>query len=263
MKPSAFDYERPKDIPGALKLLNAESKFLAGGQSLGPMLNLRIVHPSLLVDVSGIDELKQVGDEKDSVTLGACITHSQIEDGRVPDPSRGLMRHVASRIAYRAVRNRGTIGGSLSHADPAADWPSALALLNGVAIVQGQKGKREIPLDRFVTGLFTTALQDGEILAAIRIPKLSAKARWGWWKFTRKAGEFAQAIGAALHDPERGVSRAVIGALRAAPLVIANARQCDPAAEAAKVCSDPYERQLHAVALKRAIAQLEQEPQWR
>ena len=140
MKSAAFDYERPKDVSGALKLLTGESKLLAGGQSLGPMLNLRIVHPSLLIDVRGIDELKQVKEEQGSVTLGACITHSQIEDGRVPDSSRGLMRHVASRIAYRAVRNRGTIGGSLSHADPAADWPTALALLNGVAIVQGQKG---------------------------------------------------------------------------------------------------------------------------
>jgi len=259
MKPAAFDYERPKDIPDALKLLTGESKLLAGGQSLGPMLNLRIVHPTLLIDVRAIDELKQVKEEPGSVTLGACITHSQIEDARVPDPSRGLMRQVASRIAYRAVRNRGTIGGSLSHADPAADWPSALALLNGVAIVRGLKGKREIALDQFVTGLFTTALKDGEVLTAIRIPKLSAKARWGWWKFTRKAGEFAQAIGAALHDPERGVSRAVIGAVRGAPHVIADARECDPAAEAAKTCSDPYERQLHAVALKRAISQLERD----
>jgi aerobic carbon-monoxide dehydrogenase medium subunit len=259
MKAAAFDYERPKDVRGALKLVTAESKVLAGGQSLGPMLNLRIVHPSLLIDVRGIDELKQVKDEKDGVTLGACITHSQIEDGRVPDPSRGLMREVASRIAYRAVRNRGTIGGSLSHADPAADWPTALALMSGVAIVQGKNGRREIALDQFVTGLFTTALQDDEILTAIRISKMSAKARWGWWKFTRKAGEFAQSIGAALDDPERGVSRAVIGAVRGAPHVIANARQCDPPAEAAKVCSDPYERQLHAVALKRAISQLERD----
>ena len=260
MKPAPFDYERPKDVPGALKLLGTGSRLLAGGQSLGPMLNLRIVHPSLLVDVRGIDQLKQAREEQGSVTLGACITHSQIEDGSVPDPSRGLMRQVASRIAYRAVRNRGTIGGSLSHADPAADWPSALALLNGVAIVQGQKGSREIALETFVTGLFTTALQDGEILTAIRVPKLSAKARWGWWKFTRKAGEFAQAIGGALHDPERGVSRAVIGAVRGAPHVVADARRCDPAAEAAKVCTDPYERQLHAVALERALSQLERDP---
>ena len=259
MKSAAFDYERPKDVPGALKLLTGESKLLAGGQSLGPMLNLRIVHPSLLIDVRGIDELKQAREEKESVTLGACITHSQIEDGGVADPSRGLMRHVASRIAYRAVRNRGTIGGSLSHADPAADWPTALALLNGVAIVQGRKGTREIALDQFVTGLFSTALRDDEILTAIKIQKLSAKARWGWWKFTRKAGEFSQAIGGALHDPERGVSRAVIGAVRGAPHAVADARRCDPAAEAAKVCSDPYERQLHAVALRRAISQLERD----
>jgi len=259
MKSAAFDYERAKDIAGALKLLSAESKLLAGGQSLGPMLNLRIVHPSLLIDVRGIEELRQAREGEGSVTLGACITHSQIEDGRVPDPSRGLMRHVASRIAYRAVRNRGTIGGSLSHADPAADWPTALALLNGVAIIQGQKGTREIALDQFVTGLFATTLKDDEILTAIQIPKLSAKARWGWWKFTRKAGEFSQAIGGALHDPERGVSRAVIGAVRGAPHLVADAGRCDPAAEAAKVCSDPYERQLHAVALRRAISQLERD----
>ena len=103
MKPAPFDYERPKDLAGALKLLTGESKLLAGGQSLGPMLNLRIVHPSLLVAVRGIDELRQVKEEQGSVTLGACVTHSQVEDGRVPDPSRGLMRQVASRIArFRA-----------------------------------------------------------------------------------------------------------------------------------------------------------------
>jgi carbon-monoxide dehydrogenase medium subunit len=254
MKPSAFDYERPKEISAALKLLTGESKLLAGGQSLGPMLNLRIVHPSLLIDVRGIDELKQVEDEKDSVTLGACITHSQIEDGRVPDPSRGLMGHVASRIAYRAVRNRGTIGGSLSHADPAADWPSALALLNGVAIVQGQTGKRQIALDRFVTGLFTTALRDGEILAAIRIPKLSAKARWGWWKFTRKAGEFAQAIGAVLQDPERGVWRAVI-ARCVRPAQIADALR-DPGGRGGEGRPRPYERRFTRLR-QAALAQLE------
>jgi len=189
------------------------------------------------------------------VTLGACITHAAIEDGRVPDPSRGLMRRVASNLAYRAVRNRGTIGGSLSHADPAADWPSALALLGGAAIIQNPKGKREVALERFVTGLFSTALSDDDLLIAVRLNKLSAKARWGYWKFCRKAGEFPQAIGGALHDPERGITRAVIGALRGAPHVIADARRCDPAAEAARLCGDPYERQLHAVALRRALAQ--------
>src|SRR3954462_15201918 len=99
------------------------------------MLNLRVVQPSLLVDLRSIDELKSFKDEKDSVTLGACITYAQIEDGKVPDPTGGFMREIASSTAYRAVRNRGTIGGSLVHADPAADWPSAPTLLGAVALV--------------------------------------------------------------------------------------------------------------------------------
>jgi aerobic carbon-monoxide dehydrogenase medium subunit len=256
MKPAAFDYERPGDVSSAISLLKNDCKILAGGQSLGPMLNLRVVQPALLVDIRTLEELKQVKEEKSSVTLGACVTHAEIEDGRVPDPSRGFMRHVAARIAYRAVRNRGTIGGSLAHADPQADWPTALALLGGFAVIQGREGRREVALERFVTGLFSTALSSNELLVGIRLKKLGAKARWSYWKFCRKAGEFPQAIGAALHDPESGGLRAVMGAVGGAPHVIEDARGCDPEAEAAKVCRDPYDRRLHAVALRRALSQL-------
>src|SRR3954469_3408334 len=218
MKAPAFDYARPRDVKSALDFLSENnSKAMAGSQSLGPMLNLRVVQPTLLVDLRHIEELKAFTEDKDGITLGACITHAQIEDGKVPDPSRGFMREVAGNIAYRAVRNRGTIGGSLVHADPAADWPSALFALGAVAIIAGPGGRREMPVERFVTGLFETDLRSGEILAAIRIPKLSARARTGYWKFCRKAGEFAQAIGAAVEDPERGFSRAVIGATATAP----------------------------------------------
>ena len=261
MKPARFDYERPASLADALNLIS-EGKPMAGGQSLGPMLNLRVVQPSRLVDVRLMDELRATSEDADSVILGASITHAQIEDRKVPDPSRGFMPFVASRIAYRAVRNRGTLGGSLAHADPAADWPTALALLGGTAIIQGKSGRREAPLDRFVTGLFSTVLQDGELLVAVKIPKLSAQARWGYWKFCRKAGEFAQAIGGALRDPATGRMRAVLGAVQGAPHVIADATRCDPEAEAAKVCSDPYDRRLHAVALARALSQLGEAPAW-
>ena len=253
MKAARFDYDRASTVT-----FLGEAKALAGGQSLGPMLNLRIAQPAKLVDVRQLPELRATSEDATSVTLGAAITHAEIEDRKVPDPSRGLMAFVASRIAYRAVRNRGTIGGSLAHADPAADWPTALALLGGTAIIQGKTGRREAPLDRFVTGLFSTVLADGELLVALRIPKLSAQARWGYWKFCRKAGEFANAIGGALRDPASGRTRAVIGALQRPPHVIADATRCDPEAEAAKLCSDPYDRRLHAVALARAIAQLEE-----
>ena len=266
MKAVAFDYERPRDLAEALKLLStSESKVLAGGQSLGPMLNLRVVQPALLVDLRGIEELKSFSEYKDSVTLGACITHAQIEDGRVPDPTRGFMREIASNIAYRAVRNHGTVGGSLAHADPAADWPSALMLLGATALIAGPGGRRELPVERFLTGLFETDLRNEEILVAVRVPRRSAAARFAYWKFCRKAGEFAQAIGAALHDPERGVARAVIGATRGAPHLLADAKTLLAKPEAqtllhavdtAGLGADAYNRQLHAVALRRAIEQL-------
>src|SRR5712671_1006740 len=198
MKASAFDYARPRELQEALKILseNENAKAAAGTQSLGPMLNLRVVQPSVLVDLRFIEELTGYSENKDSVTLGACITHAQIEDGEVPDPARGFMREIASNIAYRAVRNRGTIGGSLVHADPAADWPSALTLLDAVAIIAGLQGRREVSVERFITSLFQTDLNQEEILVAVRIPNRSAAARFGYWKFCRKAGEFPQAIGA-------------------------------------------------------------------
>jgi carbon-monoxide dehydrogenase medium subunit len=262
MKACAFDYARPRDVDEALKLLGQGGRPAAGTQSLGPMLNLRVVQASLLVDLRGIDELRDFKEDKESVTLGACITHAQIEDRRVPDPSRGLMPGVAADISYRAVRNRGTLGGSLAHADPAADWPSVLMVLGAMAIIAGPSGRRELPLHKFVTGLFETALAPGELLVSLRIPRLSANARAGYWKFCRKAGEFAQAIGAALDDPERGVSRAVIGATRGAPHLFSEAKDllksksCLAAADAAGLGDDPYNRQLHAVALRRAIERL-------
>jgi carbon-monoxide dehydrogenase medium subunit len=268
MKASAFDYARPQDVSQAIALLkNENAKAAAGTQSLGPMLNLRLVQPKLLVDLRFIEELKSFRDEKDSVTLGACVTHAQIEDGKVPDPTRGFMREIASNIAYRAVRNRGTIGGSLVHADPAADWPSALTLLGAVAIIAGPGGRRESPVDNFVTGLFQTDLTDEEILVAIRIPKRSAAARFGYWKFCRKAGEFPQAIGAALHDPERNEARTVVGATGGAPYLAVESEKLInksekqeslllAAVDAAGLKKDSYNRQLHAVALRRAIERL-------
>jgi carbon-monoxide dehydrogenase medium subunit len=266
MKACAFDYARPRDVGEALELLsNENAKAAAGTQSLGPMLNLRVVQPGLLVDLRAIEELRSVIETSENITLGACITHAEIEDGRVPDPTGGFMREVAANIAYRAVRNRGTIGGSLVHADPAADWPSALVLLGATAIVAGPAGRREIPVERFITGLFQTALEPIELLVGVRVPKRSAKARYGYWKFCRKAGEFAQAIGAALEDPERNEARAVIGATAGAPYVVSNAKELFKqqqkkawmaAADAAGLAGDPYLRQLHAVALERAAAKL-------
>jgi carbon-monoxide dehydrogenase medium subunit len=252
MKSCAFDYERPKDVAGALRLLSTDnSKPLAGSQSLGPMLNLRVIQPRLLVDLRFIPELQHFSENSENVILGACITHAQIEDGRVPDPTGGFLREVASNIAYRAVRNRGTVGGSLVHADPAADWPSTLTLLGAVALIAGPGGRREVPIEKFVTGIFETALKDGELLVAVRIPRRSKAARYGYWKFCRKAGEFPQAIGGALRDPERKETRTVVGATDGAPKLF-----LDLSPVISGIGKDAYARQLHAVALNRAVAKV-------
>src|SRR5262249_37896295 len=138
-------------------------------------------------------------------------------------------------------------GISLVHADPAADWPSALTLLGATALIAGPGGRREMPIERFLKGIFETDLSERELLVAVRIPKRSKAARYGYWKFCRKAGEFPQAIGGALTDPERKEARAVVGATDGAPQLFL---KLDP--DVSNIGKDAYDKQLHAVALKRA-----------
>jgi aerobic carbon-monoxide dehydrogenase medium subunit len=226
MKAAAFAYERPIDLSAALGLIakaDGTTKIIAGGQSLGPMLNLRLVEPNMIVDISGLSELKRADRNGDELVIGACVTHGDIEDGRIPDVTRGAMQRVASAIAYRAVRNRGTIGGSLSHADPAADWVSALSALGARIKLRSAAGVRDLAIEKFITGALESALQPGEIVEAVRVPVMTASARWGYVKASRKNGEFAHAIAAVLIDPEQATARIVIGALEAAPIVLSDA----------------------------------------
>ena len=146
------------------------------------MLNLRLVEPQLIVDITGLAELKQAERRGDELVLGACVTHADIEDGRVPDVTRGAMQGVAGNIAYRAVRNRGTIGGSLSHADPAADWVSALSALGAKLTLRSLAGARTVAMEDFIVGALESALRAGEILEAIHVPALPASAHWGYVK---------------------------------------------------------------------------------
>jgi len=225
MKPAPFDYQRPRDLPEALSLLaetSQSSKIIAGGQSLGPMLNLRLVEPELIVDISALAELKVAECRADELVLGACITHADIEDGRVPDVTRGAMRGVAANIAYRAVRNRGTLGGSLGHADPAADWVCALAALGARLKLRSSGATRLLDVDNFIVSALESAIRPGEIIETIHVPALPASAQWGYFKSCRKTGEFAHAIAAVVIDPPTGTARLVIGAIEAAPIIIKN-----------------------------------------
>jgi aerobic carbon-monoxide dehydrogenase medium subunit len=273
MKAAAFAYERPTDLSAALALMTKAgetAKIIAGGQSLGPMLNLRLVEPDMIIDISGLSELKRAERDGDELVIGACVTHGDIEDGRIPDVTRGAMQRVASAIAYRAVRNRGTIGGSLSHADPAADWVSSLSGLGARVTLRSAAGVRNLAIEKFITGALESALQPGEIVEAVRVPVMAPSARWGYVKACRKIGEFAHAIAAVLIDPERATARVVLGALEAAPIVLSDAsalfggrvtgdfkHHFDPRAADAVLTkagvADAVDRHIHVAVLGRAI----------
>ena len=273
MKAAAFAYERPSDLTAALALMaeaKETTKIIAGGQSLGPMLNLRLVQPELIIDIAGLAELKRVKRSGDELVIGACVTHGDIEDGRIPDVTRGAMQRVASAIAYRAVRNRGTIGGSLSHADPAADWVSALPALGAKVRLRSVNGLRDLPVEDFITGALEAALQPGEIVEAVCVPVMRRSARWGYVKACRKPGEFAHAIAAVMIDPEAGSARVVIGAIEAAPIVLGDAallfggriagnfrEQFDPRIADALLIKAGFDtaadRHIHVTVLHRAI----------
>jgi carbon-monoxide dehydrogenase medium subunit len=273
MKAPAVDYVRPRSLAEAIDRLvksNGEARVLAGGQSLVAMMNLRVASPGLLIDIARLPELAVTSEEGETVTLGACVTHAAIEDGRVADPSRGLMPRVAATLAYRAIRTRGTIGGSLALSDPAAEWPAVLTALDAEVVVCGAGGRRAIRCIEFTTGIFETRLAADEIIESVRVPKLSADARWGYLKLCRKAGEFADALAVVVADRARGHWRVVLGAANGAPLVLhetsrlvseggrgdisgAVAVDLD---RAANRHFEEFQRNLHTAAAMRAVRQV-------
>ena len=266
MKAAPFAYARAHNAAHAVELLGTTegfAKIIAGGQSLGPMLNLRLVEPDLLVDVRTCPDLRGCRDDGDSFLYGAAVTHSEMEDGVVPDPCHGWLAAAARRIAYRAVRNRGTIGGSIAHADPAADWLVVLLLLGAETVVLGPEGTRTLPLAEFVAGPFFTALGAGEVLVAIRIPRRSERVRYGYRKTAIRVGEFATAFCVALDDPERRESRAVVGAIERPPIAIDDLSNVSDTASAEAFISarvpglDAPTVRLHAVTLCRTVRDLE------
>jgi carbon-monoxide dehydrogenase medium subunit len=259
MKPASFAYARPGSWSEALQLVAAGARPGAGTQSLGPLLNLRLAQPDTIADLRHLPDYAGVAVEAGVVRIGAGTTHAAIEDGAVPGRVGEIMAAVARGIAYRPVRNRGTIGGSLAHADPAADWVAVLPALGGAAVALGPRGERRIALAGFVKGIFETALAADELLRAIEVPVLPAEARWGHWKFCRKVGEFSKATACVLALPGRA-PRAVLSALDGPPLVIEDASMLakDPVAEATRIVAafpelDAWRRALAETALRRAV----------
>jgi carbon-monoxide dehydrogenase medium subunit len=221
--PAKFDYLRPGSLDEAVHVLgNAgdDAKVIAGGQSLMPLLRLRLAQPELLVDVGGLDELRGVRDQGDSLMIGARTTLYQLVSDPLVAEHCGLLAQTAGVIADPAVRHRGTIGGALAHADPAGDLPAVALALEATFTVRGSAGDREIPAADFFVDYLTTSLQPEEILTGIRVPKLGA---WGYHyeKFHRTAQSWATVGVAALVRRSNGqVAEARIGLTNMGPVPV-------------------------------------------
>jgi carbon-monoxide dehydrogenase medium subunit len=200
MLPSRFEYHRPDSLEEALQLLTEygdEAKVLAGGQSLIPVMKLRLAAPAYLVDIGrlGLDEIAESGDR---LAIGALARHRDLERSDLLKARYPVMAAAAPLISDPVVRNLGTIGGSLCHADPAGDWGSVMLALRASVVLRSQRGEREMPMSEFLVDTFTTAIEPDEILTEVRIPQPDGPSGGTYLKLERKVGDFAT-VAAAIH----------------------------------------------------------------
>ena len=198
MKPAPFAYHAPDTVDEVLDLLaehGDDAKLLAGGQSLGPMLNMRVVSPAVIVDLNRVRELAERGERAGGgFVIGALVRQAELEDDREFAATQPLAAAALPCIAHRPIRNRGTVAGSLVHADPAAEWGGiVLALDARLTITRAGADSREVAAEDFFTGILETAVEPEELLAEIRLPPLPPGARWGFLEFARRRGDFALA----------------------------------------------------------------------
>ena len=194
MIPAPFTYKRAWSVDEALDLAvqnGEEAKFLAGGHSLLPLMKLRLAVPEVLIDIGRLGELSYVRADDRQILVGALTTYDELARSSLLAGELPLLAHAASRVGDPQIRHRGTIGGSLVHADPAADLPAVVLALDATLIARGPGGSREIGAGEFFRGLFETALQPGELLTEIRIPKPRPAGEWSFQKFTKRAIDWA------------------------------------------------------------------------
>jgi aerobic carbon-monoxide dehydrogenase medium subunit len=241
MIPAKFDYARPGSLDEAVRTLadgGEDAKVIAGGQSLLPLLRLRLAFPDLLVDVGRLAELRGVRDEGDTLWIGALTTHDQVVGDSLIARHCGLLAEAAAMVADPAVRHRGTLGGSLSHADPAADLPAVVVALEATITARGPEGEREIPAGDFFVDYLTTVLAPSEILTGVRVPKLGADWGYRYEKFHRTAQAWAIVGVAAIARRSNGqVAEARIGLTNMGPVPV-RARAAEQAAAGAQASRD-------------------------
>lgn len=269
MKPAPFDYLRAASLDEAVAALaaNTGAKVIAGGQSLVPMLNFRLVDAPLFVDINGIDGLSGISETEDGgIRIGALTRHFDLETSAVIRDRYPVLHEAMKHVAHLAIRNRGTIGGSLSHADPAAELPAMAVLLDAEIVAKGPGGERRIMARDFFEAPLTTKLAPDEIVTAVELPSLPAGTGWGFEEFAQRRGDFAVAGVAALVAD--GNARIAVFGAHDTPLRATKAEQAfgsdgiDAAVAALRAEIDPsddlhgsadYRRHLAGVLCKRAL----------
>lgn len=206
MKAPAFAYARPRDLDEVFSLMaehGDNAKLLAGGQTLNATLNMRLSEPGILLDLQAVPELKGLQVKGDVLHIGAMVTHTEIEDSPLVAQHMPLLRAAVPHIAHRAIRNLGTFGGSIAYGDPAAEWPTCLLALDGVVLARGPQGERRIAAQDFFTGLYSTDLQEDEVIVACEIPLKSGQRAFAFDELARRHGDYA-VVGVAMTADVQG-----------------------------------------------------------
>lgn len=279
MKPAAFDYFAPRSLEEATALLaehGGDARVLAGGQSLVPAMNFRLARPAVLVDINNIAGIAGVREEGDILAIGALTRHVVFEKPVTSGPLARLLPAIAHNIAHLPIRMRGTFGGSIAHADPAAEWCALAVALDAGIVVRGKDASRTVPAGDWFRSIFTTGIGDGEMLIEIRLPRLGDDWRCGFVEFNRRTGDFAIVSAVAAIRVEEGrirEARLALGGVVDRPV---RAREAEAllvgeapgdatfraAAEAARAAFEPfgdihadaeYKSELVAVMARRAL----------
>ena len=253
MKPPPFEYLRPADLDSVLSALAHESeatKILAGGQSLVPMMNLRIVAPKRVVDINRVPGLDRIGIDGDHLVIGALARHTDVMASPIVRQYAPVVIAAYRHVAHRPIRNRGTIGGNLAHADPASELPAVMLALDAEIVLRSRTGERRVPAGGFFLGIFETAARADELLTEIRIPLASGSRRWGFEEMSQRQGDFALVALAATFDVDGGrCAHTHLGYAGVAEHALRIA-----AAEAALNGENPHEAAFEEVAEKAAEA---------
>ena len=257
MKAPAFAYAKPASLAAAFDLLaNPNAKALAGGQSLIPSLNMRLSSPELLVDITGLPGLSGISLQGSSLRIGALTTHAQIEQSGEVKKHVPLLAQAVPHIAHAAIRNRGTIGGSLALADPAAEYPACAVALNATMVVSGKAGERKVTAEKFFKGLFETDLKPGELLTAVEFPIAGKSDRSVFLELTRRHGDYA-IIGLAMYNQRT----AFLGAADR-PVLFSFPKDLEKAKEALKTGLKPSADLYNSSATKLHLAGVLLERAW-